>query len=1364
MATTVETLGEQDLARAGTPAQDRIATWLTLAWLAVALLVFVAAPVLALRWINQPFVGGFMEQTLVFNGVGRQSWPLLQAGVGFPEQLQRVNGVTVSSTRTAAVLLEGSSVGEPVRLQLRNLSSGQTREVEVTLQRFSLGDLLTYFIIPYVIGLGYLAIGLWVFYLRRHEMAGRAFALFCASVGLAVGTLFDLYTTHTFPVVWTVSLAMGGAALLTLSLVFPQEVDWLQRYPVLRWLGFAPGVWLAMRGGRAVFDFARPIAYADAWLLEYIFAGLAVLVYLGMTLYHRLTTTSPIAREQTRIILLGTLISFAPVLSYFAAILIQPGIPFNAALLLPTLVVFPLSVGYAILRYRLLDTDYVIGQGLVYAALGVLAAVGYWALVAGASLISGQLLPASNPFLLSLLVLLLVVLFNPVRLRLQRLVNQVFFRTSLAYRQQLQAFGRELTLAVDLGQIVALLRREIENTIQPEHLHIFLFESSSRSYGGYAGPGGSNGQGEGAATTDLRFSADSPLARHLADRRAALHFNPDSPIPSALMRERSRLAVLGSEVLVGLPGKAALSGWLALGHKLSGEPYTSESLGFLESLADQAALAVERVQVISDLERRVEELNVLSRLAQAVNFTIGYDDLLELLYAQTSKLMDTRNFRIVLREGEESGQTGHYYAFYVEGNERLTERERRPLPSGQGLTAETLRTGQPIRTDAYVEECRRRGVPPLDDRCHAWMGVPLNAGDLTLGVVALASFEAGSTFTEEQFKILQAIADQAAGAITKAQLYRETDERARQLATLNMVSQSLASTLELDPLLGRILDSAADILAVEAGSLLLTDQDTGDLIFRVTVGPVAADLVGQRLKSGAGFAGEAAATGRSLIVNDVQRDPRWYGGSDQQTGFVTRALMAAPLIIKDRLIGAIEVINKRDGTHFTEHDQALLTAFASQAAVAIENARLYTLTDQALAERVEELSVLQRIARELNVSLDLARTMDITLDWAMQSTHAQAGVVGRVVEGGLLLVAARGCDPLLEQYRQEPMPLNTRLLRQLIEDGESSLLPEITAESGQPMLRPFALSQLATPIRRESRTLGVIIVENDQPYTFDKEHLSFLTRLANQASIAITNATLYAEVNAANIAKSEFVSFVSHELKTPMTSIKGYADLLAQGAVGPVSEMQGNFLNTIRTNVERMSSLVSDLADISRIEAGHMRLEFASIPYDAAVADVAASSKAALDAKGQSLQVYVQPDLPPVWADQVRQVQILTNLVSNAHKYSPEGSVITVRVTLEANRRDPLGAPQVLHVLVQDQGIGISPQDQKSIFQKFFRSEDRAARESPGTGLGLNITKNLVELQGGRIWFESELRKGSTFHYTVPVAQEGAQPAAGDPG
>ncbi|MFN8384957.1 MAG: ATP-binding protein [Anaerolineales bacterium] len=235
------------------------------------------------------------------------------------------------------------------------------------------------------------------------------------------------------------------------------------------------------------------------------------------------------------------------------------------------------------------------------------------------------------------------------------------------------------------------------------------------------------------------------------------------------------------------------------------------------------------------------------------------------------------------------------------------------------------------------------------------------------------------------------------------------------------------------------------------------------------------------------------------------------------------------------------------------------------------------------------------------------------------------------------------------------------------------------------------------------------------------------------------------EAVAANKSKSEFVSVVSHELKLPMTSIKGYSDLMLGGATGQLNENQVSFLTTIRNNVDRMATLVSDLTEISRIESGNLRIEPRAVPVWDVIDEVVTLTKTQVSEKNQTLTVDIPEQLPKSWCDRGRFAQIVTNLISNANKYSPQGAHILVQA---------IRTGDMIQVKVQDNGYGMTPEDQKSLFNKFFRSGDEKVREAPGTGLGMSITKNLIELQGGTIWLESEYRKGTTVYFTVPVVRD----------
>lgn len=765
-------------------------------------------------------------------------------------------------------------------------------------------------------------------------------------------------------------------------------------------------------------------------------------------------------------------------------------------------------------------------------------------------------------------------------------------------------------------------------------------------------------------------------------------------------------------------------------------------------------------ELSSTAQRREAELKSLYLIAQAVNFTMPIDDILELIYTQLQRVMPTPNFYIALTNPD--GRTMSF-AFYVEDSAR-----RRPdweWSIEESLTGFIVRSGALIRTSDYLEECEARDVEPRGKPGQSWMGAPLLGRDETIGVMVASAFDPDLTFSEEDESFFVTVASYTASAIERRRLYEGLETRARQLDTLNDIGQLLGSSLDIEEVLQMVVRNAAQLLDAEAGSLLLLDDDSGDLIFRISSGPEAHRLLGLKVPAGKGIAGVCFAENRSIIVNDAQHDERWYRFFDENAEFVTRSLIAAPLNARGRTIGVLEVLNHQQGRPFTDEDVELLESFGSQAAVAIQNARLFTMTDQALQARIEELTTLQYIDRQLNATLDYDEVMEVTLSWAIRITGAAIGLIAALHEDeevgkGLHLLAYDGYpEEIVGPYASDELwPLNQGLVGETVRMGETILVKDVTRRPEYVEAVPGMRTQLSVPIRRENRVIGVIALESPDPTTFTEEEVEFVTRLADHAAIAIDNARLFREVQLANQAKTEFVSFVSHEFKQPMTSMKGYTDLLIKGIGGPLNDQQQQFLNVIRSNVQRMDRLVSDLLDMSRIEAGRLRLEMSSVEPASVVEEAVQSFEQAITQKNQTLEVEVAPDLPTIYGDRGRLVQVLTNLLSNANKYTPEGGEISLHV----DRWDVDGRSYVRWRL-RDTGIGMTPEEMDRLFTKFFRSNNPEVRNVKGTGLGLVISRSIVEMHDGQMFVESEEGRGSTFTFAIPVESQGPEEAPSAP-
>ncbi len=382
---------------------------------------------------------------------------------------------------------------------------------------------------------------------------------------------------------------------------------------------------------------------------------------------------------------------------------------------------------------------------------------------------------------------------------------------------------------------------------------------------------------------------------------------------------------------------------------------------------------------------------------------------------------------------------------------------------------------------------------------------------------------------------------------------------------------------------------------------------------------------------------------------------------------------------------------------------------------------------------LEDLNLLEQIDQELNKTLDRTAVSELALHWISQKTEAVASLIG-CVDGNLLkLRAAQGFD----DHTNKMIALSALN----IEKYPGRITQEPLPEDGR--LHPRAAYRITIPIQRNKIIRDLIILDILRPVP--DLTMRFLRRLSTHIAIALHNAQLYADVQAANQAKSNFVAMVSHELKNPLTAIQSYTEMLSLELQNISAEKRQKYLNFIYDGSEQIHDLALELDDITQIESGQFKLTREDVFLQAILDDVLKLMDPQIADKQQTIHLNLSEALPPVYADAKRLSQIMVNLISNACKYTPERGQINVSVQLVDN-----GVP-MLHVAVKDTGIGISPGDQAKVFQQFFRADDRRVRQVRGTGLGLNITKKLVELQGGKISFISAYGEGSTFFFTIPV-------------
>jgi signal transduction histidine kinase/ActR/RegA family two-component response regulator/putative methionine-R-sulfoxide reductase with GAF domain len=574
-------------------------------------------------------------------------------------------------------------------------------------------------------------------------------------------------------------------------------------------------------------------------------------------------------------------------------------------------------------------------------------------------------------------------------------------------------------------------------------------------------------------------------------------------------------------------------------------------------------------------------------------------------------------------------------------------------------------------------------------------------------------------------------------------------------------------------ILDTIVDRAARLCRADAAQLYLLEDD----VFRLSrlSGKVPEEfrryLLGHPVqRSRATLLGRVALDRRTQRMDDVLSDPD-YGRRDLQRLAGFRSLLSAPMLLGDGVVGVLSMW-RTEVDPFSERDMGLLEEFAAQAAIALQQVDLMQSLEARsteLASKVDQLEALREVGEAVSSSLDPDAVLASIVSNAVRLTDADGGSILEYEKrtDSFVVRAAYGSGPtLLDRLRTATIRRDATLVGRAATEHRPLQVADLATVPRDPHLdvlhREGWRSVLAIPMLRGDLIVGVVVIRRRRAGPFPEDMVELLETFASQSSIALVNARLFSELEAksaelevASRHKSEFLASMSHELRTPLNAVIGFSEVLLDRMFGELNERQDEYVRDIWSSGRHLLELLNEILDLSKVEAGRMVLEPSTFRVESALEYAVSLVRERAVRHRITVSVVTGEGVGTLEADELRFKQVLLNLLSNAVKFTPDGGSVEVR----AARRD-----DELVVTVADTGVGIPPEDRERIFES-FQQGGRGVARTEGTGLGLTLTRRIVELFDGRLWVESEVGVGSTFGFAVPVdsgaGQEHPSPPSG---
>jgi GAF domain-containing protein len=860
---------------------------------------------------------------------------------------------------------------------------------------------------------------------------------------------------------------------------------------------------------------------------------------------------------------------------------------------------------------------------------------------------------------------------------------------------------------------------------------------------------------------------------------------PDSEDPSAseFVRQGGRLLGYRSSLAVPMLRGAEAIGAIRVTRR---EPsrFSDVEVELLKTFADQAVIAIENVRLFTELQARntalsesLEQQTATSEILRIISSSpTDVQPVFETIISNAVRLCDTQEGSVFRFDGHlihlVASETGD--AEFLTALQRVFPR----APGRDSPTARAILTGAvthvpdiladpDYKTPSTFGPVRRRTI----------LSVPMLREGRPIGAITVGRHGA-QPFSDKQIALLETFASQAVIAVENVRLFTELQEKnlaltrahgqvtqalEQQTATSDILRVMSSSPTAAQPVFEAIADSAVRLTGAVIASVY--EFDGAQIHLRV-IEPADWPHGDEFRRHFPRSPAPDFAAGRVILERAVLHHADLW--NDSKTPELTRewarrmdlrSVLWVPMLREGEPIGVIGAVRRESG-FFGDEQVRLLQTFADQAVIAIENVRLFTelqARTRELTRTVEQLTALGEVGRAVSSTLDLETVLTTIVSRAVLLSGLDGGVVFEYDEGAqefVQRVATESGVALGEARRPTRIRKGEGVLGRTAITLEPVQVPDITTPAAyEGRLRETLITAgiraiLAVPMVREGRLLGCLGVTRNRPGQFPAETVELLRTLATQSALAIQNARLFHEIEdkrrqleIASQHKSEFLANMSHELRTPLNAVIGFSEVLGDRMFGELNEKQAEYVQDINASGTHLLSLINDILDLSKIEAGRMELDIGEFDVPTVVETAVLLTRERAGRRGILLRVEIDERVGMVHGDERKIKQVLLNLLSNAIKFTPEGGRIAVRATLE---------PEAVEISVADTGIGIAPEDHEAIFEE-FRQVGTAAKKVEGTGLGLTLSRKFVELHGGRIWVTSTVGEGSAFTFTLPV-------------